>query len=260
MDFDLKKLKQNFLADKSKKGEGKNVISEMPAKWNFANRYPQLADFKAGLRDIQNVIAEGKFSLFVKQVIVLAVVFLLVKTVNGKLTAHQNELKDKMTAITIQHTNKEEYLSNKDHLLRLEPLFPDMEKKSDWMPSTLMTLFGNHDLSPKLDGNFAENAQSMYTVVSQNISWNQSYEALGKMLADMENGDAFLRVSEVSISKLMGKEELGQNAVTVKFNTVFPKVKYAPKLFKDYKQQMEKIQAQQAAVEKSGTVKAEETK
>lgn len=257
MAFDLEKLKKNFVA---KKDPGKNNISEAPAKWDFTNRYPKLAEFKAGVRDIQNVLAEGKFSLFVKQIAVLAAVFLLVRTINGKLSAHRSELKDKMTAITIQQTNKQEYLNNKDHLLRLEPLFPDVEKKSDWMPSTLMTLFNKHDLDPKLDGNFTENAQQMYTVVSQNISWKQSYKDLGKMLADMENGDAFLRASDVTISKLTGKEELGNNTVTVKFNTVFPKTKYAPKLFKDYKQQMEKIKAQQEKAAKATGTKTEETK
>ena len=172
----------------------------------------------------------------------------------------QNELKDKIAAITIQNTSKEDYLNNKNHLLQLEPLFPDIEKKSDWMPSTLMALFDAHDLSPKLDGNFTENVQPVYTVVSQNISWQQSYQDLGKMFADMENGDAFLRASEISVSKLTGKEELGNNNVTVKFNTVFPTVKYAPKLFKDYKQQMEKIKSQQTTAAKSANTKMEGAK
>ena len=80
MGFDLKKLKKNFVV---KKAPGKNDISEAPAKWNFANRYPKLAEFKAGVRDIQNVLAEGKFLLFVKQIAVLAAVFLLVRMING---------------------------------------------------------------------------------------------------------------------------------------------------------------------------------
>ena len=144
--------------------------------------------------------------------------------------------------------------------MRLEALFPDQQQKSDWMPSTLMSLFGKHDLSPKLDGNFTENAQRTYTIVSQSISWQQNYKKLGKMLADLENGDAFVRVSEVSISKLTGKEVLGDNTVSVKFNTVFPKEKYAQKLFKDYKQQMEKINAQQQAAVASSNAKTEGTK
>ena len=259
MALDLEKLKQNVLSGKLKGKVPANLQGKL-AKWNIASRSPKWAEFKAGLRDIKNILAEGKFTLFLKQFIVLALAFLLVRFVNGKLSARRTELKSNITAIHMQQTSKEDYLSNKDHLLRLEPLFPDIEKKSDWMPSTLMALFGDHDLSPKLDGNFSENAQKTYTVVSQNLSWQQSYENLGKMMADMENGDAFLRVSEVSISKLTGKEELGSNTVSVKFNTVFPKVKYASKLFKDYKQQMEKIQAQQKTVVKGTATKTEAAK
>lgn len=255
MALDLDKIKQNLLSDKLK-GEVQGKF----AKWGGAARSPKLAEFKAGVRDIKNVLAEGKFTLFLKQFIVLAVVFLLVRAVNGKLSARKTELKNSITAISMQQTSKEDYLNNKDHLLRLEPLFPDIEKKSDWMPSTLMALFGNHDLAPKLDGNFAENEQKTYTVVSQNLSWQQSYENLGKMMADMENGDAFLRVSEVSISKLVGPEDLGNNNVTVKFNTVFPKAKYASKLFKDYKQQMDKIQAQQKTVTTTAATNTEGAK
>ncbi len=249
MAFDLEKIKKNLASGKlgnmfPKKGQ------DMPV---WAKQSPKLEELKAGLRDIKNVLAEGKFSLFVKQFVVLAGVFLLVRTVNGKLNAHNAELKDKMSAITIQQTNKGEYLSNKDHLLRLEPLFPDIEQKSDWLPSKLMALFSKHDLSPKLDGNFSENAKGNLTIVSQPISWQQSYKKLGEMMADLENGEDFLRVSEVSIAKLTGKEELGDNTVTVRFNTVFPKEKYAQKLFKDYKQQMEKINAEKQAVTTSAT-------
>lgn len=243
MAFDFEKIKNNLASGKlggilPKKGQ------DLPA---WAKQNPKIEALKVGFRDIKNVLAEGKFSLFIKQFVVLAAVFLLVRMGNGKLNAHKTELKDQMSALTIQQTNKEEYLTNKDHLLRLEPLFPNIEQKSDWLPSKLMALFTKHDLSPKLDGNFSENTKGNLTVVSQAIAWKQSYKKLGEMMADLENGEDFLRVSEVSIVKLTGKEELGNNTVTVRFNTVFPKEKYSQKLFKDYKQQMEKINAEKQA-------------
>ena len=256
---DLEKDKQ-IVADQSKQAGVKRTIQGKLVKWGFANRYPQLAQFKTGLQDIVNAIMEKKFPLFAKQVIVLAVVILLAKAINAKLVSKKAQIKNDIAAIHMQQNSKEEYLSNKEHLLRLEPLFPDIDKKSGWMPSMLMELFGRHDLSPVIDGNFVENVQKTYSVVSQNISWQQSYRDLGGMLEDLENGNAFLRVSEVSISKLTGKEELGSNDVTIKFNTVFPKVKYAPLLFRDYKQQMEKIQAEQEASGRAASANAGEAK
>lgn len=258
MAIDLENLKQKLSSKKLKEVFSNSRMGQEGAfGWAFTK---QLTEFKVGLQDIKNVLAEGKFTLFVKQFVVLVGVFLVVKTCNGKLSEHRAELQDRMSAINIQQTNKDDYLNNKEHLLRLEPLFPDMEKKSDWMPSTLMALFGKHDLAPKLDGNFAENAQKTFSVVSQAVSWQQSYKDLGKMLADMENGDAFLRASEVSISKLTNKESLGDNTITVKFNTIFPKQKYGPKLFKDYAKQMEKINAQKQPVAAPATDNAEEAK
>ena len=264
MAFDLDKIKQNLSPDKLKGTllNSKNMQG-LPEKWASVSKNSKLVEFKEGLQDIKNVLAEGKFALFAKQVVVLVAVFLVVKTVNATLVDHRAKLKDQISAITIQQTNKDDYLNNKDYLLHLEPLFPDNEQMSDWMPKTLMTLFAAHDLDPKLDGNFSSNAQRTYTVVSQSVSWKQSYNDLGKMLADMENGDDFLRVSDISIVKSNAKEELGYNTVTLKFNTVFPKEKYGPKLFKDYKQQMDKIEAQkqQAATKQAETkAKAEEKK
>lgn len=259
MAFDLEKFKHSLSTNKLKKMFAKDGADGVPV-WALASRNSKLVEFKNGLQDIKNVLAEGKYVLFVKQFVVLVAVFLLVRMVNGKLSAHQDELKDQMAAITIQQTNKEDYLNNKDHLLHLEPLFPNVEQKSDWMPSTLIALFGKHDLSPKLDGNFAENAQKTFTVVSQPVTWKQGYKDLGQMLADMENGDDFLRVSEISVSKLTGKEELGENTVTVRFNTVFPQEKYGPKLFKDYNQQMEKINAQKQSVATPATNQTEAAK
>ena len=260
MAAELEKEKQSLSSKKSVQAGAKRGIQSKFARWSFANRYPQLAQFKTGLRDILNAVIDRKFSLFAKQVIVLMVVFLLVKAINGKLVSKRMELKNDIASINMQQNSKEDYLNNKDHLLRLEPLFPDMEQKSGWMPGLLMDLFSRHDLSPKMDGNFTESDQKTYTVVSQNISWQQSFLELGKMLEDMENGDAFLRVSDVTVTKLLGKEDLGKNAVTVKFNTVFPKAKYAQQLFKDYKQQMEKIKAQQEAASKGAGAKTGETK
>ncbi len=256
MALDFEKLKQNLSADNLK-----NVFSKSPtARDSHFGHSEKWAKFKSGLLDIKVVLEEKKFSLFVKQFVVVAAVFLLVKTVNGKLVAHETELKDKMSALSIQQTNKEEYLNNKEHLLRLEQLFPNVDQKSSWMPSVLMAWFDKHDLSPKLDGNFAENSQKMYTVVSQADSWQQGYRELGKMLAGLENGDDFVRVSEVSVSKLTDKDNLGFNGVTVKFNTIFPLEKYAPKLFKDYAQQMEKIKAQQQPKVAPATNQAEANK
>jgi hypothetical protein len=82
--------------------------------------------------------------------------------------------------------------------------------------------------------------------MSQEVSFKESFANVGKFVADVENGDDFLRLSNITISKVMDSASLGQNTVTMRFATLFPKEKYAKRLFKDYEQQMKKINAQAA--------------
>ena len=168
--------------------------------------------------------------------------FLLVRGASKKITEHQGVLKDKMTAINIQQLNKEDYLANKQHLLRLEPLFPNNTQKNEWFLRQLIDIFASHNLPSNIDGNISEDSSNrVYSVMSRPVTFQESFKGIGKLIADVENGADFLRISDVTISKLTDAASLGKNSVTLKFNTVFPKEKYAPQLFKDYKQQMEKI-------------------
>ena len=78
-------------------------------------------------------------------------------------------------------------------------------------------------------------------------------------MADIENGDDFLRISNLVVTKLADKDSLGNNSVTIQFSTVFPNNKYAAALFKDYAAQMEKIKQQQETAEKKDSTQ-EDTK
>ena len=72
---------------------------------------------------------------------------------------------------------------------------------------------------------------SGYTVVELPVELSLSYGEVGKLLADIENREEYLRVTEFSIDKKT--EDLGQNNVKLTIETVFPKEKIAPTMFKD---------------------------
>lgn len=198
------------------------------------------------LKAIKSVAEEGKMQLFLKQVVVLLLVFLVVRYANGKLEEHKSKLRDQMSAIKIQQLNREDYLANKYQLLRLEPKFPDLSKKGDWLLRSLIDIFDSHNIAHNMDGNSREDASDpIYTVVSQTVLFQSQFNDLGKFLEDIENGDRLVRISDLSISKIEDSDLLGENKITVKFNALFPKEKYGPKLFKDYAQQMAQIQKEQ---------------
>ena len=249
MALDFEKLKQNLSIDKIKAGFAKTKTASSGNEPAGQSAVPAwVLDNKRGLDDVQAVLQEGKFSLFVRQVVMLLVIFLLVRYGCGKLAERKGVLLDQMSKINIEQLNKDDYLENKQHLLRLEPLFPDYAQKNEWLLQRLIDVFNEHQMSPDINGNVSENASaSTYTVMSHPVTFQRSFRDMGQFLADVENGDDFLRISEITVTKLVAPESLGENTVTAKFNTVFPKNKYASVLFKDYAQQMEAIKKQQQA-------------
>ncbi len=245
MALDLEKIKQNLSAEKIQGLFAKNT----PATEKISKKVPAwLAGLKQGWVDVQVVLQEGKFSLFVKQMVVILGVFLLVRYGNDKIKQTQQNLQDQMSKINIEQLNRDDYLLNKQHLLRLEPLFPDQPEKPEWMLRHLIDIFEEAAITPTMEGTPAENSSaSVYTVVSHPVTFQQSFAGLGKFLEKIENGDDFLRISDISVTKLTDLDSLGDNTVRITFNTVFPKVRYAPTLFKDYAQQMEKLRAEKEA-------------
>ena len=224
-------------------------LDVLPVKKTAAKKQPAfMRAISDRLTDVKNVLEEGKYSLFIKQIVVLLLVVLLVKGATSKLSEHKAKLKDQMAAIKIQQANRDDYLANKQQLLRLEPMFPDIAKKGDWLIRSLIDLFEEHGIKYTMDGNPTEDSSNpVYTTASLSVFIQSKFNDLGNFLADVENGNDLLRVSDFSIMKLGEGEELGENRITLKFNTVFPKEKYAPKLFKDYKQQMANIKKEKAA-------------
>ena len=261
MAFDFNQIKQNLSVEKLKGLVSKTSKQAAAQDASKKGTIAWLANLKQGFKDVQIVLQEGKFTLFIKQVVVLLGIFLLVRYGNERIRENKKMLQDKMSKINIEQLNKDDYLLNKQHLLRLEPLFPDYPQKPEWMLRHLIDIFDEAHLTPKMEGTPAENnAASVYTVVSHPVTFQQSFANTGKFLESIENGDDFLRISDISITKLTAPETLGENTVTVKFNTVFPKTRYAPTLFKDYAQQMAKLQAQKEAPATTQTDSQGETK
>ena len=223
-----------------------------PAKRAFVSN-PKTSGLKRGLLDVKSVLAEGNYKLFLKPLIFLLIVFICAKFLMGKMAAQKEVIIDKVSALSIQKEHQADYLVNKDRLLRLEPAFPDINQKGDWLLQALMKTFDSHKIQSNIDGNVTENSDENRVVVSQDVSFQQSFRDLGKFLADVESGDDFMRISELTINKLLDPDSLGENAIRVRFSTVFPKEKYAKKLFKDYDKQMAEIAA--ATSRQGGTTK-----
>lgn len=209
----------------------------------------QVESLKKGFQDIQTVMQEGNYKLFVKQFVAVLVVFLGFKYCSGQFADKINNYNGQMDAIRMQKSSEQEYMTNKELLFELEPRFPDISDKNGWLTSQILGAFKEAQLTPKIDATQTEDASNpTYEAVSLQVGSEMEFTRFAHFLADIENRDAYLKVSSFSITKDTDPAQLGNNKISMKFNTIFPKEKIAKKLFKDY----DKIMAQKRAESKAG--------
>ncbi len=183
---------------------------------------------------MQLVLEEGNVKLFAKQLVVVVAVFLIFRYFNNTFQQKINNYRGQMEAIRSQQSNEQEYVSSKKRLLELEPRFPDMSSKSEWLMTQVLDVFAQAKLTPQLSGTQAEDTMNPnYTLAKLEVSSNATWLQFAQLIASVENRPEYLRISDFSLEKLTDGDMLGQNKIKLVVNTLFPKEKLAPKLFKD---------------------------
>ena len=216
-----------------------------------------VADLKKGFKDIQTVAEEGNLKLFVKQFVAVLVVFLLFRYCNGQFADKISNYNGQMDAIRMQQTSEQEYQANKKKLMSLEPRFPDVESKNEWLLSQVLGIFKEAKVTPQMEGTQREDdSNASFLAASLLVNADMSFDAFANLLAGVENKDECVKISSFSITKQKEADKLGMNRISMQFNTVFPKEKVAKSIFKDYDKLVEqqqaaqkKPQAEQAAAE-----------
>ena len=188
-------------------------------------------ELKQGFNDIQTVAQEGNAKLFLKQFVAVIVILLIWWHVSGKLSKKVQGYNDKMSAIQIQQNSAQEYQSNKKQLIDLEPRFPDVENKNEWLLSQILSIFKETGLTPEVSGGQSEDtSNSAYVVVSLPVTTFMEFNQFADLLAGIENRDEYVKVSAFELDKETDPARLGSNKILLKFNTIFPKEKIAKKL------------------------------
>ena len=196
---------------------------------------------KKGGRDIKTVVQEGNFKLFLKQGIVLLGIFLLFRHVSGKNLEKIENYNGQVDAIQTQQSSEQEYLRNKDTLLGLEVLFPDISSKNEWLVGQVLEIFKEANLPLNVPGKPTEDTSNPTYMASRlDVNTNAGFERFANFLASIENRKEFLKVSSFTLKKDTNASALGNNQITMSFNTIFPKEKIGQRMFKDYKEQMKK--------------------
>lgn len=222
----------------------------MPANFNLKNN-KIVENLKKGFQDMQTVAQEGNFKLFAKQIVAVVLVFFLFRYLSGKFTQQENNFRGQMEAIRVQQTSEREYQANKEKLISLEPRFPNISDKNEWLLSQILGIFKAADLTPQMEGGQTEDASNAtFVAASLRAGSEMSWPKFTEFLAGIESYDDYVKVSEFSLEKNTDPNQLGNNKVSLRFNTVFPKEKIAKSLFKDYDKI---VKAQQEAKKKAQT-------
>lgn len=194
------------------------------AKQVKANKF--VTGLKNGFKDIQAVLSEGNFKLFLKQCILILVVFLLYRYLTGVFTTKVQGMNEELEAIAAQKANQQEYITNKKLLLSLEPLFADVEDKNEWLVSQVIDIFKKANVTLNVAGAQTEDASNeTFVTTSLPINSDTNYERFANLLASIENRDEYVRVSEFSIEKGKDPNVLDLNKISMRINTLFPKEK-----------------------------------
>ena len=161
----------------------------MPVKFD---KNKIVEDLKKGFQDIQTVAQEGNVKLFVKQFVAVLVVFLLFRYCNGKFSEKIANYNGQMEAIRVQQTSEQEYQSNKKKLISLEPRFPDVEAKNEWLLSQVLGIFKEAKVTPQMEGTQAEdNSNASFLATSLQVNAEMPYDAFAELLAGVENKDEY---------------------------------------------------------------------
>lgn len=210
-------------------------------------------NLKKGFQDIQTVAQEGNVKLFVKQFVAVLVVFLLLRYANGKFDDKVRNFNGQVDAIRVQQTSEQEYQANKMKLLSLEPKFPNIESKNEWLLSQILGIFKAANITPQIEGQQTEDtSNSTFVAASLRVNTEMGFTPFAEFLAGIENLDEYIKVTEFSIAKQQEASKLGVNKVSMRFNTIFPKEKIAKGLFKDYDKIIQEQQAKKSSKRKGG--------
>ncbi len=199
------------------------------------NKYA--GQLKQGFRDIRTVLEEGNVKLFLKQGIVILLVVLAWNQLTGKFTTKIQNLNGQMEAINAQQVNEGEYMTNKKLLISLEPRFASIDSKNEWLLRQILDIFQKAKLVPNVSGSQVEDASNpTYLVASMQVGSAMGYKTFAELLASIENRKEYIKISNFVMEKDKDPNHIGNNKVSVKLNTIFPKEKIAKSMFKDYDQ------------------------
>jgi len=174
---------------------------------------------------VKIILMERGVKFFIKPVFIGILLILILYTQIYQAAERDIFFKtDAIKAAQIQAENLEDYLKDKNNLIALGKMLPDIKDKSSWLLDKLTTILEENNVLASRISEQKEKDLGKFTSVNIKITLTVSYEELGKILQSIENDDIFLKVVALNLAKKGGQEELlGYNEIDMEVSTVFYK-------------------------------------
>ncbi len=178
--------------------------------------------FKNSISEIQATYAEKGIEPFKKPIMYSVPIFLVIyfgfysPSINKVST-----LKDEIARYELLAPLYGDYTNYKNSLSQYKKNLPLYKDKDEWLDYIITTNCKKNGVSPQSIGAQIESELTGgFVLASKDISIEADYFTVGKLVADMENSQIFVKITELNLKK---GSVLGTVSVQFKIATVFIK-------------------------------------
>lgn len=186
---------------------------------NFINKIKNSLNIKDSLADIKNMILEYNYKPFILPIVIVVVLYFLLSYLNTGATQMVTEVRNRVEAQKAEIANEQEYKASKAVYEELVKRLPPFEKRNEWLLAEMLALFDKVKVVPSRTGKHNLEESGIFVLSSITYEVESDFAELGRLIESIENHEKFLRISELSVTRMEGS--MGKLKTNLRVNTVF---------------------------------------
>ena len=180
------------------------------------------AFFKDMLDSMRVIYGEKGIEPFKKPLIVaVPTLIILYAAVYSPLSSKLASSKKRMESLQIIAQHAGDYEDAKTRLMAFQRRLPLIKDKDDWLNFLITNSARTYGISFEGMGAQKETEVGNFVLVSRDVSVTTNYATLGKWIADIENSQILIRITDLNMRRDAGNPGLVK--VNFKLSTIFPK-------------------------------------
>jgi len=174
---------------------------------------------KDGFVDVRNMFLEGNYKPFLKPLVVLIVVLVVLKFLNGNAKSSVAEVRNRVEAEKAEINNEEEYKNSKAIYEKLVARLPPEAEKNEWLLAQMVSIFAKNQIETTKTNKHVLEESGIFTLSSVHYEAEMDYYRLGRLVESIENSEYFMRISELLVTR--AERNVGTLRVSMRVHTLF---------------------------------------